>query len=99
MEITVKRGSATHPGPDIVEPLLADRHAMLQRGRQELDGATPADTVRLSVRYGAAADVALGAVVEVLDGFSGQRWRGVVEGLSIECTDDTVIELTLRRPR
>ena len=76
MNITVKRYNADHPAPDIVEPILTDINAALERGRNELDKGEDFQTVRITALY--VAGIAPGALVEVKDYFQGAPYRGKV---------------------
>ena len=75
MIITVKRHTATHPAPDIVEPLLTDIRPALDRGRAELDSGEPLQVVRLTALY---VSLVPGDLVEISDAYQGEPYRGKV---------------------
>ena len=62
MEIIVKRGAGNRPGQDIQDALLSSVPVEIQRGRVEIDRATPSEEVVVSARYTPAN---LGDIVQV----------------------------------
>jgi len=96
MNITVKRHAADRPAPDIVEPLLTDIRAALERGRAELDSGEPLQVVRITSLY--VAGLAPGDLVEVRDMYQGGPWRGKVTSVSHTAAEGTLLtELELVR--
>ena len=80
MQIVVKRGAGTHPGEEIVDPLLSTVPAALSRGRAELDRqGSGAQDVTLRVPF--VAGRRLGQVEAVHDIQSGKVYRGKIVGL------------------
>ncbi|MDH5637434.1 MAG: hypothetical protein OEZ04_02975 [Nitrospinota bacterium] len=96
MIITVQRHSADRPAPDIVEPLLNDIRAAIERGRAELDSGEPLQVVRITALYVAGAQP--GDLVEVADMYQGGPYRGKVTSVAHTAADGKLLtELELVR--
>jgi len=81
VDIVVKRGAGSAFGSDIVDPLLSDTSAALERGRIELDrNATNGQRETLVTVY--RAGVKRGQIIEVQDELQGENWRGVVNAIT-----------------
>lgn len=80
LRIVVQRGAGTIPGDDIVDPLMANENVMLNRGRNEIDGAAAKGQVTLTNSYPVhitdAAHVVNGELLLVEDSQLGFAWRG-----------------------
>lgn len=98
VDITVQRGAADRPGPDIQEPLLANEGAALARGRAELNAGTEHDTIRVVCKYQPA--LAVGDLVRISDSWQGTAYVALVTGITHTAGGGTVLtELDLWRPR
>ena len=76
-DIICQRGEATHPEPDIIEPLLATVESCVSRGRAEIDEGALSDSIQLTT---ALTDVRLGKTVRVDDPLG--TWQGKVVGVT-----------------
>lgn len=96
--ITVMRSAGDRPGEDIVDPLASEVQALIERGRNEIDEATPADGVEHVVRFDPA--YRSGDLVEVNDSQQGATWRGKITAVEhVFEPVDRYTRLTIRRPR
>ncbi|MDH5757698.1 MAG: hypothetical protein OEZ55_13655 [Nitrospinota bacterium] len=96
MNITVKRHRADRPAPDIVEPLLTDIRAAIERGRAELDSGEELQVVRITSLY--VAGIKPGDLVEVADMYQGGPYRGKVTSVAHAAADGKLLtELELAR--
>lgn len=81
VDIIVLRGAGDKRGDDIVDPLLSQPVAAVERGRNELDArAQPMQPIQLKIVF--RTGLALGQLVEVVDAMQGAVWRGKVAGIS-----------------
>lgn len=82
MRITVQRGAGAAIGDDIVEPMAGDENVLLNRGRNEIDGAAAKGLVRMDTAYqngeSGTGRVMPGQLVRVEDTQLGEAWRGKV---------------------
>ena len=96
--VVVFRGAGDRKGQDIVEALLSDTSAKVERGRVEMDEhADPAQSVSMDIVY--RPGVRLGQLVEVHDSTQGKSWRGKISGITHKIKRTShVTELTISRP-
>jgi len=87
--ITVQRHSADRPAPDIVEPLLTDIRAAMERGRAEMDSGEPLQVIRIMALY--VAGIKPGNLVEVRDMYQGGPWRGKVTSVAHSAADGKLL--------
>lgn len=81
VHIVVKRGAGTHPGEEIVDPLLSTVPAALSRGRAELDRQSSGAQERtFTVPF--VAGRRPGQIEELHDVDVGQTVRGKITGLA-----------------
>lgn len=103
VDIVVLRGAGDYRGDDLVEPLLASETAARERGRNEIDEATPAAEARLTLAWSPL--LRPGELVRVHERWGGPSWRGKITGvqhrLSADAGGNRQVEtvLTVRRPR
>lgn len=97
-QITVVRGAGDVAGDPIVDELLANDAAKLERGRVELDLATPANQVSLDVRL--ADDYAPGALCEVQVSNLGPPVQGIITRVEYTANNspDMFVKLGIRCP-
>lgn len=98
LSVIVRRGAGSHPGEDIVDPLITILPVALARGRNELDErGSGLQDVQVSVPY--RTGIRLGQVVRVRETLFGTTWYGKVSGISHRCelaSDETT--LTIKKP-
>ena len=96
MEVIVQRSPGTHPGPDIIEPLIATPAEGIERGRAAIDKAAATGRARQLIAYRDGEEP--GRLIEVNDASQGATWRGLVVGISIRGAGaDVTIEQDIRR--
>lgn len=99
VQIEVYRGAGDRPGGEIHEELLGESlPAALARGLAELDAnATPWERVELEMAY--RPDLAMGAIVSVIDPVQGESWRGKITALSHSSDGlEVITRASVRRP-
>ena len=79
VDLVVVRGDGDRDGGEIFDPLLSATEVAIARGTQEINAATPVNTVTLQTVY--RAGVRQGQLVEVLDAMQGETWRGIIMGI------------------
>lgn len=101
VDLVCIRGEGDHPGQDLIEPLLSDISAALERGRVELDEGALADEISIETPV---LDRRLGEIVQVADSMLG-TWRGKITSVKHEFSIDDSGNLsgsssfTVRKPR
>jgi hypothetical protein len=86
----VRDGSdGTHVADTIVDPLLSDTQAAVQRGRNFLDENDDLEPVTLQINYRSGLE--RGQIVEVHDALQGGVWRGQITGISHRVTPPVVL--------
>jgi hypothetical protein len=79
--IIVRRGKGSHPGDDIIDPLITALPVALQRGRNEMDErASGLQDVELEIPF--RPNLRNGQVVQVVDLLFGVTWYGKITGLT-----------------
>lgn len=96
--VVVVRGIGDRKGQDIVDALLADTSAKIERGRVELDEHDkPSQDVTLEIVY--RPGLRLGQLVEVHDSVQGVSWRGKIVEIAHRITIAShTTELRISRP-
>ena len=90
MIIRVSRGTASNPGPDIIDELMTTELVGIARGRNELDEhGSNKNNYQLSLPF--LTLVLPGALVEVADSGYGAAWRGKANSVSISTNKHAVL--------
>jgi hypothetical protein len=80
-DIIVLRAPGDKQGGQVIDPLLTQLEAALERGRNELDEhATLQQQVQLKVVF--RPGLRLGQLCEVIDSLQGATWYGKIIGIS-----------------
>ena len=82
VDLIVQRHGGTHPGDDIIDPLIATDSIAIIRGRNELDARAKG---KQQVEYETLPRSGLqpGQVVEVHDALQGSSYRGKIVALAL----------------
>jgi hypothetical protein len=100
--VEVYRGKGDTLGAPIIEPILSDQEALIERGRVEMNAhAHMKTTVTLSVVP--TPGIRLGQLIEVFSASHGERFRGKVIGIehSASASEDGAFaetSITIERP-
>lgn len=79
--IIARRGSGTHPGEDVIDPLIVSIAVALERGRNELDEQSSGlQDVDLEIPF--RVGLRIGQVAKVQDSLFGTTWFGKIVSLS-----------------
>ena len=95
--IEVYRGSGTHRGDDIIDPLIGSDVCAIARGRNELDArAHQRSKVRMVILH--RPNLRLGQLVRTTD-LAGVHWTGMITGIAHDLSGGKALTtLTLDRP-
>lgn len=98
VSLVVRRGSGSHPGDEISDPLITTLQVALARGRNELDErASGLQDVKVSMPY--RPGIRMGQVVEVKETLFGDTWYGKIAGITHSFGgDQQTTELSIKRP-
>ena len=89
--VTVKRGAGVRPGKTVTDSLLSgSMAAATARANAELDAAG-SQREQIALEIDPQAGLQVNSLAEIVE-ISGQRWRGLIDGLTMELraeSDDT----------
>lgn len=97
--VVIIRGAGDVSGDEIVEALLYDTAARIERGRVEMDEhATVNQNVTLTILY--RPGLRLGQLVEVGDSVQGAAWRGKIVGINHKYEQSSLVTtIDVKRPQ